>query len=123
MRIGVDITSISQMEHSLQVSETLAATVFTASERSVAARASAHRAAEFLAGRFAAKEAVVKALRLGIEDPQMMQEVEVRTADDGSPMLSLYGRVRQAALDCGLSEWQVSISHEAGSAMAVVLLS
>ena len=123
MRIGIDVVSISQMAHSLAVSSTFASAVFAAGELEIAARMPANRANEFLAGRFAAKEAVLKALRLGIDDPLKMKEIQVTNEMDGSPSLSLTGSIARAAQEWGLSECQVSISHEANSAVAVALLS
>ena len=123
MRIGVDMVSIARIAHSLSVSAKFTSGVFSHSECEYADRMSARRAHEFLAGRFAAKEAVLKALRLGIEDASRMKEIEVVAEPDGGPGLRLTGSVARIASESGLSDWQVSISHDAGVAIALVLLS
>jgi len=123
IRIGVDMASVSQIAHSLSVSTGFAASVFTLDERETAGRLPAYRAHEYLAGRFAVKEAVLKALHLGIEDQTKMREIEVFSELDGSPSLRLAGSVAGSALAIGLSDWQVSISHNDGLVVAFVLLS
>jgi holo-[acyl-carrier protein] synthase len=123
MRIGVDMVSIVRIAHSLSVSSTFASSVFAPSELKHAGQMPEHRAHEFLAGRFAAKEAVLKALQVGNEDPASMKSIETISGVDGCPSLRLTGSVAQIAFDYGLSHWQVSISHDAGLALAFVLLS
>jgi holo-[acyl-carrier protein] synthase len=96
--------------------------VFSSGEREYAERLPTLRAHEFLAGRFAVKEAVLKALHLGIEDPTRMKEIEAYSEADGHPCLRLTGSVLQIASENGYSDLQVSISHDAGVAIALVLL-
>ncbi len=123
MRIGVDITDVSRIAHSLSVSTKFALSVFAPGERERAGQMSEGRAHEFLAGRFATKEAVLKALQVGLENSAMMKEIETISVADGCPSLLLTGNVARIALENGLSDWQVSISHDAGLAIAFVLLS
>src|ERR1017187_7870364 len=123
MRIGVDMVSVSRIAHSLSVSAGFAQTVFANSELEYAMRLPEHRGHEYLAGRFAVKEAVLKALHRGIEAPLMMKEIEAVSQADGRPSLQLTGSVAQIAHEIGLSDWQVSISHEENYAVAFVLLS
>lgn len=123
MRIGVDIVCVSRIAHSLSVSARFAQSVFAQSEREQAMRLPEQRGHEYLAGRFAVKEAVLKALHRGIENPSMMKEIEAVSQTDGRPRLQLTGGVAQIAHEIGLSDWQVSISHEENYAVAFVLLS
>lgn len=73
-----------------------------------------------LAGRFAAKEAVVKALGCGI-GPVSWQDIEIRRGERGQPMLKLLGNARQIAEEQGLTTWSISISHTREHAVAVVV--
>ena len=73
-----------------------------------------------LAGRFAAKEAVVKTLGCGI-GPVSWQEIEIRRGQFGEPVLVLSGKARQLADDLGLTTWTVSISHTKTYAVAVAV--
>src|SRR5512143_1680620 len=65
--------------------------------------------AESLAGRFAAKEAVAKALGSGIGDVTW-QEIEVLGDENHAPKLTLHGAALKKADELGLSTWSVSIS-------------
>ncbi|MBI9044477.1 MAG: holo-ACP synthase [Anaerolineaceae bacterium] len=75
---------------------------------------------ERLSGRFAAKEAVAKALGCGI-GPVKWQEIEVRVGDLGAPQIYLYGAAKIMAEDLGLTTWSVSISHTHNQAAAMVV--
>jgi holo-[acyl-carrier protein] synthase len=80
-----------------------------------------------LAARFAAKEAVSKALGVGMNHMSSQgigwQEVEVLSDRRGKPWLRLSGRARELAEAQGLQEWAVSLSHERAYAMAFVVAS
>ena len=80
-----------------------------------------------LAARFAAKEAVSKALGVGMNhiSPQGIgwQEVEILSDRRGKPWLKLSGRAQELADDQDLREWAVSLSHERAYAMAFVVAS
>lgn len=65
---------------------------------------------ERLAGRFAVKEAVAKALGTGIGAVNWT-EIEVVCDDQGKPGLRLHGRARAVALAAGLEQWSISLSH------------
>jgi holo-[acyl-carrier protein] synthase len=76
--------------------------------------------AESLAGRFAAKEAVAKALGCGIGDVSW-QEIEVLGDEQNAPMLTLHGMAEQRANELGLTNWSVSISHSQSHSVAFVI--
>lgn len=73
-----------------------------------------------LAARFAAKEAVAKALCTGI-GPIGWQEIEIRRGPEREPILLLHGKARRLAEEKGLQHWSISLSHSASHAIAVVV--
>ena len=77
--------------------------------------------AESLAGRFAAKEAVAKALGSGIGDV-MWKEIEIWGGEQKAPMLTLHGAAKQKADSLGYSSWSVSISHSRSHSVAFVVM-
>ena len=94
--------------------------VYTAAEQELAA-AAADRAT-FLAGRFAAKEAVLKALGTGWSGGIRFTDVEVLKEPSGAPVTRLHGLARSRADELGASRVLVSITHTRRDAMAVALL-
>ena len=77
--------------------------------------------AESLAGRFAAKEAVVKALGSGIGDITW-KEIEILGDENNAPKLTLNGAAKQRADSLGLTSWSVSISHSQSHSVAFVVM-
>lgn len=75
--------------------------------------------AERLAARFAAKEAVLKALGTGLRGIGW-HEVEIRSESNGQPQLLLHGRAAIAARSHRVESWSVSLSHADGLAIALV---
>lgn len=73
-----------------------------------------------LAARFAAKEAVAKALGCGIGDVEWL-EIEVRSDEKKAPYLVLHGEGEKLASQLGLKTWSVSLSHTATQAIAFVV--
>jgi len=71
-----------------------------------------------LAGRFAVKEAVLKALGLGFGAGTTFKNVEVVLAESGQPNVELHGKVAERARSLGVSRWLVSTSHEESMAIA-----
>lgn len=78
-----------------------------------------------LAARFAAKEAVAKALGVGMRmiarDGVRWRDVEVTGDARGKPLVRLYGRAAERAAALGLTEWAVSLSHTREHAIAFVV--
>lgn len=74
---------------------------------------------ESLAARFAAKEAVAKALGTGI-GPVKWTEIEIIYAPSHQPILLLSGNAAQLAAQSGLESWSVSLSHTRDYAIAMV---
>jgi holo-[acyl-carrier protein] synthase len=111
--LGVDVVDVTRFAASLERTPSLADRLFTAGERSAGR-------VERLAARFAAKEALAKAL--GAPGGLRWQDAEVCTGRDGAPRLELSGGVAEAAALRGVQSWHVSLSHDGGMALAVVIL-
>jgi len=75
---------------------------------------------ESLAGRFAAKEAVAKALGCGIGEVTW-KEIEILGDEQNAPILKLYGAAENKARELGLTAWSVSISHSQSHSVALVV--
>ena len=76
---------------------------------------------ERLAGRFAAKEAVLKALGTGFGAGVAFTDVIIHRAPGGAPEVHLVGGAANAAAALGVTAWRLSISHTGGLAMASVI--
>ena len=116
LRSGIDMVEIARLEGvDPAIRARFLKRVFTTCELEDAQDSNLH-----LAGRFAAKEAVAKALGCGI-GPVSWQEIEIRRGEAGEPSLVLYGKARQIANDHGLTTWSVSISHTREYAVAMAV--
>jgi holo-[acyl-carrier protein] synthase len=109
--IGVDVVDIARFGRQLQATPPLAERLFTPTERDLPLAS--------LAARFAAKEAVAKAL--GAPVGLRWHDVTVVRADDGRPHLAVTGTVAARASALGVSGWHLSLSHDAGIASAFVI--
>lgn len=109
--LGVDLVDIARFSESLARTPGLRDRLFTEAERGLSDRS--------LAARFAAKEAVAKAL--GAPGGLVWLDVEVGRADDGRPLLSVRGSVHEAAQARGVVRWHLSLAHDGGLATATVL--
>jgi len=116
--IGLDAVEIDRFRRVLQRRPGFAARVFTAAERGdLAGRLDP---VPGLAARFAAKEAAMKALGVGLWSIGLT-ELEVRSAEDGAPHLRASGRAAERALALGVASFHVSLTHTARIAGAVVV--
>ena len=116
--VGVDAVDVERLRHALERRPGLATRLFTDGERAYAARAA--DPGPRLAARFAAKEAVAKALGVGI-GAVSWREVEVRRSDAGAPMIALAGRAAALAAAQGVGRWHLSLSHTDTLALATVI--
>lgn len=118
---GVDLARVSDVARSIQVhGERYLQRVHTRAELEQTATMDPDRRAEHLTGRFAAKEAVVKALRVPHELGFGWRDVEV-ISREGLPHVVLHGALEQWAARQGVSAVEVSISHDDGQAIAFAL--
>jgi len=109
--VGIDVVDIARFEQALARTQGLAVRLFTEGERSLPPRS--------LAARFAAKEALAKAL--GAPRGLLWTDAEVINGTGGRPHLKVTGTVAAAAARSGVSVFHLSISHDAGIASAVVV--
>jgi holo-[acyl-carrier protein] synthase len=113
---GVDIIEVERVKRGMErYGERFGDRFFTARElEQCAGRATS------LAGRFAVKEAVGKALGTGIGDIRW-KDVEVINDNRGRPHLILHDKAQRMAADQGLNHWSISLSHTATHAVGMVV--
>jgi holo-[acyl-carrier protein] synthase len=113
---GTDLVEIDRFQAAVQRhGERFLNRVFTEQELAEAGRNLAS-----LAARFAAKEAVSKALGTGI-GPISWREIEVLRGEARQPLLHLHGEASRRAASLGLSTWSLSLSHTQAMAVAMVV--
>jgi holo-[acyl-carrier protein] synthase len=117
--VGLDAVEIGRFRDALARTPALEQRLFTDGERAYG-RAS-HDPAPRLAARFAAKEAAMKALGVGL-GAFAFHDVEVVNEASGEPKLRVTGRAAELASGKGAAAWQVSLSHTDSVALAVVIL-
>lgn len=118
--IGVDIVSISRIERAVASwGERFLRRIFLQDELDYAM--SKGRPYATLAGIFAAKEACAKALGCGI-GPISWQDMHIKRDERGRPSLALSESAARLVKDAPNMRWHVSISHDHGMSMAVVIL-
>jgi holo-[acyl-carrier protein] synthase len=110
--VGIDVCDIERFRAALDRTPALAAKLFTPDERTLPLAS--------LAARFAAKEALAKAL--GAPGGLAWHDAEVLREDSGRPHFDLRGTVRRRADELGARHVHLSLSHDAGIASAVVVL-
>jgi holo-[acyl-carrier protein] synthase len=86
-----------------------------------AAEALGDAATQFYAGRFAAKEAVLKALGTGYAQGLAFRDVEVLRGPDGAPRVTLYALALERARELGITRVLISITHTRRDAHAVAV--
>ena len=120
IRVGIDMVSVERMTESLQAfGDRFLRRIFTAQEIHYA-QAAPLLSAERLAARFAAKESAMKALRLTDIGP-CWKELEVQREPGGACSLVVHGAAKQTIEAAGVREVTLSLSHEGGFAVAVVV--
>jgi holo-[acyl-carrier protein] synthase len=72
----------------------------------------------YLAGRFAAKEAVLKAIGIGMEDGISLTEIQILQSKNGSVTVELLGNLKNIALLLGIMSIKLSISHSTQHSLA-----
>jgi holo-[acyl-carrier protein] synthase len=112
--IGVDIVEISRMERPSQ-NERFYTDFFSEEERAVFE--ACKYAPQTVAGRFAAKEAVLKALGLGLGDLPL-KDISVVKLPSGQPEVKLAGEAERKAAELGAKRIHISISHDGAYAVA-----
>lgn len=118
LKTGIDMIEIGRVQHALERhGERFLERIFTPAEI-----AECHGRAESLAVRFAAKEAVSKALGTGIGKVNWL-DIETLHHPGGEPYVVLHGYARQLAEQLGLRVWAISLSHSREYGLASVVAS
>lgn len=117
--VGVDLVEIERFRALLERRPRIAERLFCEHERAAAARRA--DPVPSLAARFAAKEAVMKALGVGLGAFDLA-EVCVQRMDSGAPRVELNGRAQRLVSSLGIARLDVSLSHTATMAAAVVVV-
>ncbi|MGW7517152.1 holo-ACP synthase [Streptomyces sp. NPDC054796] len=115
--VGIDVAGIDRFAEAMERTPSLGERLFVDAELWLPS--GERRGTASLAARFAAKEALAKAL--GAPKGLRWTDAEVVTADSGRPSLVVRGTVADRAAELGVRGWHVSLSHDAGVASAVVI--
>ena len=110
--MGIDVVDVARFGATLERTPALLERLFTAAERAMPLNSQA--------ARFAAKEALAKAL--GAPAGMLWQDAEVHRGADGRPHFEVRGTVRARVEELGVTTIHVSLSHDAGIASAVVIV-
>ena len=116
--VGVDLCEVERMRRILARTSGFADRVFTPGEQDYCR--AAREPAERFAVRYAAKEAVLKAVGAGLGACRL-RDIEVVRAESGAPSLALHDTAAALAAEHGVVGWHISLSHTATMAEAVVI--
>ena len=117
--LGVDIVEIERMRGILERTDSFAEKTFSEAERAYCDK-KANPAAHY-AARFAAKEAVVKALGTGFSEGIWVRDIEVVLDKKGKPSVVLTGKAKEVADAQGVRELSISLSHTHTEAVACAM--
>lgn len=113
--IGVDVVDLARFKDLVERTPQIVDRLFTKTEQ---VSAEGHQLqVKSLAGRFAVKEAVAKALGA----PAGMAWHDCEVSNGGAPQISVRGSVAKVAEDQGVTKWHVSLSHDGPVAIAYVI--
>ena len=115
--VGIDVVPVERFAQAMERTPTMAARLFTTTE--LVTEHGEPRSPESLAARFAAKEALAKALGAG--GGMHWTDAEVCTDGSGRPSIVVSGTVAERAASLGVTRWHVSLSHDGGIAAATVI--
>lgn len=114
--VGVDIIEIARIRAAIdRWGDRFLNRIYTSSELNLC-----RRKAEHLAGRFAGKEAVMKALGTGVRGIEW-REIEILAERSGKPLVQLYGKARDKANSLGFGKMAISLSDSREYAVAFVV--
>ncbi|MEM8902710.1 MAG: holo-ACP synthase [Actinomycetota bacterium] len=116
--VGIDAVEIDRFRELLARRTSMRARLFSPDELDVVA--ARHDDAPSLAARFAAKEATMKSLGLGL-GAFGFHECEILRAESGAPLLRTSGRLVELEGEHGVTSWHVSLTHTDSMASAVVV--
>ena len=116
--IGTDLVELDRFRRVVARTPKIVERLFTADERAYAELR--NDPTERFAARFAAKEAVLKAMSAGIGECAF-REIEVVRAESGAPSVRLHGKAAELAARHGVTEWRLTMSHTASLAQAIAV--
>jgi len=117
---GIDIVEVYRIAETIERTPRFSERVFTPAERDYC-EAKGAAAAQSYAGRFAAKEAFLKALKTGWRGKITWHDIEILNDDQGVPMLNISGEASALFKATGATRAHISISHTTEHAVAHVL--
>jgi holo-[acyl-carrier protein] synthase len=118
MGLGTDLVEVARFRLAMERRAALPERLFSDDERAYAFRQK--DPSKSLAARFGAKEAVMKAMGVGLWKFRF-RDVEVVRAKSGAPSISLSGLAAEMAAERGITSWQLSLTHTETTAMAVAI--
>jgi holo-[acyl-carrier protein] synthase len=118
---GIDLVEINRIQRFLDEHKKYWKEIFTSREVDYCLKKKKNSFQHF-AVRFAAKEAMLKALGIGLLSGFKLKDIEVVNNIDGKPKINLYGKVKKLAEKNGVRDISVSLSHSSQYAIAHVLL-
>ena len=116
--IGTDLVELDRFRATLQRTPAIVDRLFTVDEQDYATRR--RDPTERFAARFAAKEAVLKALGLGL-GALAFRDIEVVRAESGAPALRLHGDAADLAAERGVRRWLLTMTHTERVAQAIAV--
>jgi len=118
--IGTDLVCIDRIKRAIEKNERFPEKIFTAQEISYCSQKA--NPYQSYAGRFAAKEAVMKALGTGWNGKISWQDIEVVVDQYGKPILRVHNATKLFMTECNIKYSHLSISHDSNFACAFVVL-
>ncbi|MCL2540288.1 MAG: holo-ACP synthase [Firmicutes bacterium] len=123
IKVGTDIVSVSRIEKLLKKEPKFLTRYFTKLEREHIGALKSTKAYERVAGKFACKEAVSKALGTGLSSQHVrLNEIEVLPDTCGAPVVTLKGKTKNYYSALGYTQLEASISHSSEMAIAVCII-
>ena len=118
--IGIDIVKVSRIKKAITEKKNFLERIFVDKEIKLSERGKFRF--EELAGRFAVKEAVFKAIKTGWRQGVTFKDIVVLNEPSGAPYVNLYGKVQEVASSLDIKKVFVSISHSKDVAVGMVIL-
>ena len=116
--LGADVVDVERIRRALARTPALRLRIFSPAEQAYAEQHA--DPVPSLAARFAAKEAVMKALSAGIGELRF-RDIEVQRASSGAPEIVLRESASRRQAEAGITRWHASLSHTDSTAFAVVV--
>jgi len=118
--IGTDIINIARMKKSInKYGLQFLNHIFTTKEQQQAPKTKQN--ITYYAGRWAAKEAITKALGTGIGKNCAWKDIQINKTDTGKPTVTLFNAAKQTAKKLNITNIQITISHEKNNAIAFAI--